>query len=415
MQDFFARWMVPQPLKTASAGLAVGLVGIFLPQLFGVGYESIGEVLNKNDLGFWLLVALLLGKLIITPINIGGGFLGGVFAPSLFIGAMLGGAFGMFTAVVFPGLGVSPAAFALVGMAAVLAGAVHAPLTAVILLFEMTNDYHIILPLMFAVAVSLLISQRIQKDSVYAMGLARHGIRLDRGRDVEVMGAITVGEVMRGEPEVLPETMGLEAASEKLAQSRHHGLPVVDSVGQLCGILTIEDIERSDIRTVGEACTRDLDVAFPDETLNIALRRMSRRDLGRLPVVARDNPRQLLGVLRRKDVIHAYDVALTRRIAQRHQEHALRLDAWTPARMDVSDIVVESQSPVAGKRMKDIPFPRDCLIASVRRGAEFFIPRGETILYPGDTLVMVADGAAREEILKLCRQSSGTETLELVE
>jgi CIC family chloride channel protein len=406
-QDIFSGWHIPGPFKTAGAGLVVGVVGYFLPQVFGVGYDTIGEVLNKNDLGIWLLVVLLIAKLILTSVSIGGGFFGGVFAPSLFIGATLGGAFGLLSASLFPNLEIYPAAFALVGMAAVLAGAVHAPLTAVILLFEMTNDYRIILPLMFAVAVSLLISQRIEKDSVYAMGLARHGVRLDRGRDVEVMGAITVGEAMHVEIETLSEALSLSDAAELLARSRHHGLPVADTDGQLVGILTVQDIERATGEKVGQACTREVEVAFPDETLNMALRRMSSRDVGRLPVVARDNPRKLLGILRRADVIHAYDIALTRRITQRHQEHAVLLDALTPANVGVSDVAVEIGAPAADKFMKEIPFPRECVVASVRRGGQVFIPRGETLLRAGDVLVVVAEGAARDEVFRLCRQPDG--------
>ena len=192
-----------------------------------------------------------------------------------------------------------------------------------------------------------------------------------------------------------------------VAHSRHHGLPVVNDKGWLTGILTVQDIEHATGETVGEACTREVEVAFPDESLNMALRRMSRRDVGRLPVVAREDPRHLLGVLRRTDVIHAYDIALTRRAAQRHQEHAVRLDALTPARMDVSDVVVERGAPVVDKLMKNIPFPRECVIASVRRGGQVFIPRGETALRTGDVLVVVAEGAAREEIQRLCRQPDG--------
>jgi CIC family chloride channel protein len=404
IQDFYNGWMIPRWIKPASAGLVVGVVGIFLPQIFGVGYDTIGEILNKNDITLWLLFALLIAKIILTPVSIGGGFLGGVFAPSLFIGATLGGGFGIIASYLFPGLNVNPSAFALVGMAAVLAGSVHAPLTAVILLFEMTSDYRIILPLMFAVAVSLLISQRIQKDSVYALGLARHGIRLDRGRDVEVMQAIMVGEAMQLDTNVLLETASLSEAAEILMQTRHHGLPVVNEKGLLTGILTVEDIERAENKTfVSETCTRQVETAFPDETLNMVLRRMSRRDIGRLPVVARDNPQKLLGVLRRADVIRAYDIALTRRTAQRHHEQTVRLDALTPTRLDVSDVTVEEHAQCVGKRMSEIPFPHESVIASVRRGRQVFIPRGETELRAGDILVVVANGEALEGVIRLCR------------
>jgi chloride channel protein, CIC family len=408
MQDKFHGWQVPQPLKTASAGLAVGLVGIFLPQVMGVGYETISEVLNNNYFPIWLLLALLTAKVVLTPVSLGGGFYGGVFAPSLFIGSMLGGAVGAAFANIFPEMGINPSAFALVGMAAVLAGAVHAPLTAVILLFEMTNDYRIILPLMFAVAVSLLLSQRIQKDSVYNMGLARHGIRLDRGRDVEVMGAITVGEAMQKGTDTLLETLSLDDAAEKLAESRHHGLPVVNEGGLLTGILTVQDLEPSNGKLVKDACTREVEVAFPDETLNMALRRMSHRDVGRLPVVARENPHQLLGILRRADIIRAYEIALTRRVAQRHQEHAVRLDALTPPRVDVSDVAVEYGALVDGKHISEIPFPRESMVASVRRRGQVFIPHGDTILYAGDVLVVVAEGTAREEVIRLCQRADSS-------
>lgn len=408
VQDFFQRLKLPRWLMTGSAGLVVGIVAVFLPQVLGSGYETIGEVLNEGDLALGLLLALLLAKVILTPVSIGGGFVGGVFAPALFIGAMLGGAFGMASAEMFPQLGLTPAAFALVGMAAVLAGAVRAPLTAVLLLFEMTNDYRIILPLMFAVAVSFLISQRIQKDSVYALGLARHGIRLDRGRDVEVMGALTVGEAMHPCDAALPQDIGLSQAAEIMVRSRHHGLPVVDSEGLLAGILTVEDIDRArEAKTAGEACTPDPVVAFADETLNIALQRMSRADVGRLPVVARDNPRKLLGMLGRADIIHAYDIALTRRMTQRHREHAVRLDAITPARVEVTDVMVEAGSQCEGKNMREIPFPRECVIASVRRGGNVFIPRGSTILKGGDILVIVAQGEARQDVLRMCQKAEG--------
>ncbi|HEY3312435.1 MAG TPA: chloride channel protein [Anaerolineales bacterium] len=407
MQDMYQAWKAPQWIKPASAGLALGLVGIFLPQVLGVGYTTIGEILNKNDFSILMLAALLIAKLVLTPLSIGSGFFGGVFAPSLFIGAALGGAFGSLAAAMFPALGLNPAAFALVGMAAVLAGAVHAPLTASILLFEMTSDYRIILPLMMTVAVSQLISQRIQKDSIYAMGLARQGIRLDRGRDVDVLSAISVGDAMHAADETLPEDMSLSAAAQTLALSRHHGLPVVNAEGWLTGILTVQDIERARAETVGAACTREVEVAFADETLNVALRRMSQRDVGRLPVVARENPRKLVGILRRADVIHAYDIALTRRVTQRHQEYAVHLDALTAARVKVSDVALELGAPAQDKAVKDIPFPRDCLIASVRRGGQVFIPRGETVLRAGDVLVVVAGGAAYDEVMRLCHQPDG--------
>ena len=409
MQDFFHGIELPAWLKTAATGLIIGIVGLFLPKVLGIGYDTIQEILNKNDFAIWLLLALLFVKLILTPLSIGGGFLGGVFAPSLYLGAALGGAYGIVVATLFPGLGISPAAFALVGMAAVLAGSVHAPLTATILLFEMTNDYRIILPVMLAAAVSLLLSQRIQRDSIYLTGLARLGIQLDRGRDVQILQGITVGEAMHTNTDTLSESQTLEQAADRLAHTHHHGMPVVNAAGHLVGILTVQDIDKVEaakrgFTTVGEACTHEMLVTYPNETLSDALLRMSHRDVGRLPVVEQNNPRKLVGVLRRADVIHAYEIALTRRTTQRHRARRVRLDAFTPAQVNVSDVAIEVGAPCAGKKMLEVPWPHESLIASVRRGSQVFIPHGDTVLKPGDILVLVAEGQAREDALQLCRK-----------
>jgi len=405
--DSFHRWSnAPRWIKTASAGLAVGIVGIFLPRVFGVGYDTIEAILGGEHLAVTLLLAVMIAKLILTPVSIGGGFQGGVFAPSLFLGATLGAAYGVVAAQLFPALRIEPPAFAMVGMAAVLAGAVHAPLTAILLLFEMTHDYRIILPLMFAVAVSLIVSKRLQSDSVYVLGLARKGIRLQRGRDVEVLEAITVSEVMHTDITTLRGSDSLTTASEMLMKTRHHGLPVVDHNDELVGILTVQDIDRAqgegeiEGRTVGEVCTRELLVADPDETIGAALRRMGARDVGRLPVVARDNPRRLLGVLRRTDMVRAYDIALTRRAAIRHRAHQVRLGAF--GGVNVEELRVEAGAPCVDKQVKDVEWPRDCVLATLRRGRQVLLPRGDTVLKAGDVLVIVVEGETKDMVRQLC-------------
>ncbi|NJN96344.1 MAG: CBS domain-containing protein [Anaerolineales bacterium] len=409
-QDIFHGWAAPRWLKPASAGLAVGLVGLFLPQVFGIGYETIEQTLGNASLAVPLLLVLLVAKLILTPVSIGGGFPGGVFAPSLFLGATLGAAYGQMVEGLFPNLQLDPPAFALVGMAAVLAGTVHAPLTAIILLFEMTNDYHIILPLMFAVVVSLLISQRLQPDSVYALGLARKGIRLQRGRDVEVLDAITVGEVMQTETPFLHETDPVETAAEVLMQTRHHGLPVLDAAGALAGIFTVQDLEQAQQieskqpLTVGQVCTRELLTAYPDEAIGVALRRMGTRDIGRLPVIARNNPRQLLGLLRRADLVRAYDIALTRRAAVRHRTQQVRLGAFSGT--EVEEFTIKAGAPCIGHSIHEVNWPRSCVIASIRRGRQLLIPHGDTVIQAGDVLITVVEGHAHEELRRLCLPDS---------
>ncbi len=402
--DIFHDVHAPAWVKPAIAGALVGVVGIFLPQIFGIGYSTIEQILGGAALPIGLLLALLVAKLLMTAVSVGGGFPGGLFAPALFLGATLGAALGSIVQAVIPGYSAEPAAFAMVGMAAVLAGTVHAPLTAIILLFEMTNDYRIILPLMLAVAISLLVSQRVQRDSVYTLALARKGIRLQRGRDVEVLDTITVAEIMRTDLETLLDSDPLSVAVDVFMKTRHHGLPVVDLAGDLVGILTMQDVERvqaneQKARTIGEACTRDLLIAYPDETIGVALRRMGARDIGRLPVVARDNRRQLIGTLRRTDLVRAYDLALTRRATLRHSAQQVRLGAFTGAQ--VIELTIAPEAACANKRVSEVVWPRDCVLASVQRGQHTLIPHGDTVLRAGDVLVAVFEGTADGELQRL--------------
>jgi len=404
-QDFFHHLKMPTWSKPALAGIAVGIVGLFLPQILGEGYDSIGDVLGgRGDMTIiWVLFALTIAKLIMTPVSIGGGFAGGVFAPALFIGAMLGGGVGTVAQILFPNLNIVPAAFAMVGMAAVLAGAVHSPLTAILLLFEMTHDYRIILPLMFSVVISLLISRYIESDSVYMLGLARKGIRIERGRDVEVLERITVEEVMVEHPPFLRENMTVKQAITHMNKHHSQGLPVLTIAGDLFGILTMNDIDSAEVdekETVGNICARDLLTTYPDETIGAALRRMSIRDVGRVPVVSHENPRSLVGFLRRSDAVRAYDLALKKHALLRHRAHQARLGTFSG--VDVQELVIQAGAACDGQLIRDVPWPRDCVIASVRRGSKLFIPRGETILKSGDVLVFVAEGKAREAVELLC-------------
>ncbi|MDE1889691.1 MAG: chloride channel protein [Planctomycetota bacterium] len=326
-RGIFDKWNAPRWFKPVVAGLTVSLVGIYLPQVLGTGYATIGNILDGKPFSVTLLLSLALSRLILTPICISSGFHGGVFAPALFSGASLGGAYGLVAKQVFPSLNISPPAFAMVGMAAVLAGTIHAPITSFILLFEMTHDYRIILPLMAAVNVSLFLSWHLQHDSVYTLGLTRKGIRLQRGRDVDVLETITVNEVMETEIVTLRESDSLSLATDLFTRKRYHGLPVLNDVGGLTGIITVQDIDRAQgdnssmVRTVGEVCTRELLLAYPDETIGAALRRIGVRNVGQLPVVARNNLCRLVGLLRNTDIARAYDLAVTRRAAIRYHAH----------------------------------------------------------------------------------------------
>jgi CIC family chloride channel protein len=219
---------------------------------------------------------------------------------------------------------------------------------------------------------------------------------------------MTVAEVMQTEASALRESDSLATATNALMRTRSHGLPVLNQDGELVGILTLQDLDRAQtqgadtVHTVGQVCTRDLLVAYPEETIGAALKRMSARDVGRLPVVARDRPRHLLGMLRRNDVVRAYDVALARRTAMRHRAHQVRLGAHVANGVNVEEVTVEADAPCVGQRISQIAWPCDCVIATLRRGQYVLIPHGDTVLKAGDVLVAVVEGEASVGLQRVC-------------
>lgn len=400
---------VPRWLAPIGVGLLVGLIGLAFPEILSDSYEATGDILlGKMTLIPAILLFLMALKIILTALSLGAGFVGGVFAPSLFLGAALGGAYGGLMSLWFPQLGLQPSAFALVGMAAVLAGTVRAPVTAIMLLFELTNDYRIILPVMFAVVVCVFVAEALLPHSVYTLSLANKGIRLRQGRDVDLMESLLVSEVMTQPTVTLSGSLPVRTASAIFSQTRSHGLPVLDSTGALCGVLTIQDIEQAiekDPEALGNAiqqyCTRELLVAYPDETVQQALRRMSARDIGRLPVVERGDSQHLVGWLRRSDVIRAYELALARRATESHRAEQIALDAISGAQ--VLELEVMPRSVVQGKMVAEVAWPKDCIVASIRRGRRLIIPHGETRLQVGDQLAVVVEEDDAENVRALVR------------
>ncbi|MFQ5808312.1 MAG: chloride channel protein [Armatimonadota bacterium] len=324
-EDLFDRIRMPEYAKPAVGGVALGLIGMYNPHLFGVGYGAIEAALDEKLLLGALLLLLVL-KIAATSITLGSGGSGGVFAPSLFIGAMLGGAFALVIHHFAPGTASSPGAYALVGMAAAFAAASHAPITAVLIVFEMTREYSLILPLIFACGASTVLSRRISPVSIYTLKLIRRGIHVSLGHDVNLLNSITVADAMSTDLVTVRCDQTVREAAELLQTTKHHGFPVVCEQGKLHGVLTLQDIRRAlaDGRAempVGEVATREILLAFPDENLNAALRKLGLRDVGRLPVVAREDHSRLLGLVTRKNVIRAYNRALMR------AHHGLHADA----------------------------------------------------------------------------------------
>jgi len=317
MEDGFNALKFPEYLKPALGGIAVGLIGFYNPYLFGVGYDGVDQVLLGN-VGLLLLLALLFLKILATSFTLGSGGSGGVFAPSLFMGAMLGGLFGELAGGLLPGMVAPSGAYALVGMAAVFAGAAQAPITAFLILFEMTRDYAIILPLLLAVVTSTLLARQLNHETIYTLKLARRGISTRRPEEANFLTGVTVGEVMtRDFPTVSPQ-MGLTELMNRLNRTGHHGFPVVDEQGKLYGMVTLSDVETKmvgDVKqlTVADIAVTKLITAYPDEPLSEVVEHLGvgTAEIGHIPVVSREAPSKLLGILRRHDIIKGYAKLVT--------------------------------------------------------------------------------------------------------
>jgi CIC family chloride channel protein len=316
-EDLFDHIKIPEFIKPAIGGIAIGLMGLYSPFLFGVGYDGVEQSLLGN-ISVYTLAALLFLKIGATSITLGSGGSGGVFAPSLFIGAMLGGLFGIGVNYFLPDIASPSGAYALVGMAAVFSAAARAPLTAIIILFEMTRDYAIIIPLMLAVVVGTFIAHQLNPLSIYSEKLNRKGIRIRPREEVDLLEKVRVDEVMtRDFPSVSPD-MPLNAVMSKFIESRHHGFPVINDEGKLTGIITLTDVEEKlsdgdETLTAADVATTNLITAYPDETLHDVVHRLlGTNEIGRIPVVERKDPLKLLGMLRRHDLVKAYAKGLAR-------------------------------------------------------------------------------------------------------
>ncbi|MDM8560470.1 chloride channel protein [Candidatus Parabeggiatoa sp. HSG14] len=341
MEDLWGKVHVSEYVKPILGGLILGVVGFFtfqddsgFPYLFGMGYEGISGVLSLSDpmntvFTLKVVFAIFLLKIFTTSLTLGSGGSGGTFTPALFMGAMLGASFGHIVNLYFPGIVEAPGAYALAGLAAFFGGAAHAPMTAILVAFELTHNYEMILPIMLTTVVSTLVAQTISPTSIYTHKLTHRGIPIRRGAPglgVDVMENVTVGEAMNTELQVIPLTMSVEELMERFATTHRHGYPVVDDAGELAGVVSIKDLDSAIAagkiknRTVADIATTDLLVAYPYEPISAALQKLSVREISRLPVVEEEGSRQLIGIVLRTDIIDAYNNAMIKNRVQKQEE-----------------------------------------------------------------------------------------------
>ncbi len=398
-EHFFDKLKWPLPLKTMLGMVLTGLTILILPgkEVLGPGLELMNEAIAGDfQMALGMMFVLLIGKMMATTFTLGTGNSGGVFAPSLFMGAALGGIVGSIAHQLWPTVVIHPGAYAIVGMAALFAGAARAPITAILIVFEMSNDYKLILPLMLATVISTLLAENLFKESIYTLKLKLKGINWQGGRDQDILQAVSVGDVMeRQDVPTVSVDDTLETARDTFTHRHHNGLAVLDEDGQLWGVVTVSDVERAllDKRPlstkVSEVGTTwpHLKVIFPDDNIGTALSLLSSRGLGRLPVVARENPYQLLGMVKRRDIIRAYDLALLRR--DEIQDRTQRIQALEQKDgTEFVEIFLTDGDIAVGKSVQEISpkLPEDCVLISIERNGRVIIPHGSTVFDVEDRL-----------------------------
>lgn len=410
----FGRLSVWPPFRLAMGGLGVGLIALAVPEVLGTG-ENLPPVNGVRDPiqqmldgGFgegWTVVGLLLvlalAKIIATCLSIGSGSAVGTFAPALFVGAAIGGSFGEAARLLLPGMNIQAGAFALVGMAAVFSAAAHAPLTSILIVFELTGDYGLVLPLMLTCGIATFLAERVQPESIYTLPLRHRGIIYAEPTDIDIMQTVRVSEIMTPDPPTVTPETPLPELADLLEHTRSHGVPVVKD-DRLVGVVAISDVARAEdpaTAVVGEVCTRRVLTVTPEDPAFRALRRMASADVGRLPVVAAHDHSQLIGLVRRADLVQAYQRALTRSLGVQHRRETSRLRDLADA--SFVELVVDPKAEAAGKAVRDVKWPPRTILTSVRRRGELVMPKGDTVLQPDDEVTILTGSSSSEQVRRL--------------
>jgi CIC family chloride channel protein len=314
VRDFFAKVAIHPQVKPIVGAFIIGVIAIAFPQIMGDGYEYIEQVLTGQGV-LHVMVLLIFVKIAATAITLGAGGAGGVFAPALFIGAVIGGAFGTVVHHLLPGMTASPGAYAAVGIGAFLAAATHSPLTAIFLLFEMTGNYLIIVPIMLSSIIGTAVAARLYHDSIDTVDFSREGIDIHEGRETAIMKSILVGKAITEEVDFISESANVNQLLEifRFAKGSFY-FPVIDDTGRMCGVISMQDVKGilhdKELRlsnTVGNICTRDVIALTPDDTLYNAMMLFDVKGIEEIPVVESLDDKWVLGMLKRRDVITAYN------------------------------------------------------------------------------------------------------------
>lgn len=333
----FQRSSIPVWLRPSLAGLILGIAALRLPELLGVGYDGMESAL-KAQMDLHLLIVLIFAKIAATSLCYGAGFGGGVFSPSLFLGAMTGGAFGIIATLVAPDLSSGHGAYTLIGMGAVAGAVLGAPISTMLIIFELTGDYTLTIAVMVSVSLASIITDQVQGKSFFTWQLANRGIQLKGGREMGLLKAIHVSDVMKHDQVVVDPSAGIEQVADALSEARYGEIFVVSIGGELLGMITLADLahvhdpahpEVTTDMTALEIARKHPPVLEMNDDISAAMREMDMVGESHLPVIAsRDTP-MLVGFVHEHDVMLAYHRAL---LEARSEEQGMNLKEIDPKR-----------------------------------------------------------------------------------
>jgi len=266
-----------------------------------------------------LMGALILGKILATSISLGSGSTGGILAPSLFVGVMTGGTFSWLAGEVLPEVSAA-SSYALVGMGALLAGTTHAPVTAILLVFELSGRYHIVLPLLIACILSTITASLLKRESIYSLKLLRRGVEISHGREQKILRSIKVSDVMVSDVKSVLESTPMVKVVEFFKTFNLSCLSVVNQKGELVGMISFHDItdaaweeEMSYLLIARDLADTEVDAVVPSDTLDKVLEKMEETKVSELPVLAEDGSGKLIGLVVERDVLNAYESEVRQR------------------------------------------------------------------------------------------------------
>jgi chloride channel protein, CIC family len=409
LEDFFDnKFHIAEYLKPAVGGIGIGIIALIFPQIMGVGYDSINLALHEN-LIWYVALLLVFVKLIATSLTLGSGGSGGIFAPSLFIGAMLGYFFGSIAHYLFPAITATPGAYALVAMGGLVAGTTRAPITAIIIVFELTNDYRIILPLMITCIISTILSSKLSRESIYTLKLLLRNINIKEGTELNIMESIFVKNIYTTSYDTLNINDNFNQVVNKVIRGKGPEFPVTDPEGHVLGMISIYDIkdnlyERDSLKNLliaGDIANTNFTPLTPDDNCQTATDKMREYDLEGLPVVDETDSKIITGMIWMKDIQSAYQKEIEARDITSNLASRIMMKEETPQVRFMEGYSISEVDPpksFIGKSIREldirVKYGVDVLSIKTKKGKEEkvnVIPNPEYVITEDDILIVAGE------------------------